>query len=247
MLNEVRAAFMLLTRLPVARLLPDGGPCDLSRCVWAFPLVGLTVNALGAAVFGVARYAGVPPLLAACWAFAAIVLATGALHEDGLADTADGFGGGATRERKLEIMRDSRIGSFGTLALTGAVAVRLAAMAAIGDPWCVAAALCAGGALGRAGIAVLLVMLRPARADGLGAALRDVPAGGATLAWTIAAAVALTVLSVGTALAAALLAFAAAFALARLARAQIGGFTGDVLGAAAVFSECVALTAMAAA
>ena len=246
MLNQLRAAFMLLTRLPVARLLPDGGPCDLASCVWAFPLVGLTVNALGAVAYGLARYVGVPPLLAACWALAAIVLTTGALHEDGLADTADGFGGGATPARKLEIMRDSRIGSFGSLALIGSVAVRLAAMATLAGSWRVAVALCAGGTLGRAAIAVLLVMHRPVRADGLGAAMRDAPAGGVTLAMALAAVVALLLLPLATALVATLLALAAAFALGRLARAQIGGYTGDVLGAGAVFSECVALTAIAA-
>jgi adenosylcobinamide-GDP ribazoletransferase len=198
-------------------------------------------------VYGLVRQAGVPPLLAACWALAAIVLATGALHEDGLADTADGFGGGATPARKLEIMRDSRIGSYGALALIGSVAVRVAAMAALGAPWRVAAALCAAGALGRAAIAVLLVMLRPAREDGLGAAMRDGPAVGAMVAIALAGTAALLLLPLATALAASLLAFTAAFALARLARAQIGGTTGDVLGAAAVLGECVALTAMAAA
>src|SRR5271168_821970 len=100
---------MLLTRLPVGR----SGGSDLARTVWAFPVVGLVVGLLGGLVYWALARLGVPAFLAASWAFVAILLVTGAFHEDGLADTVDGFGGGRTRERKLEIMRDSRIGAYG--------------------------------------------------------------------------------------------------------------------------------------
>ena len=104
---------MLLTRLPVGWLATSAEPARLADAVWAFPVVGAVVGAIGGAVFWVCARLGMPPAVAAVWTLASMLLVTGALHEDGLADTADGLGGGRTRERKLEIMRDSRIGTFG--------------------------------------------------------------------------------------------------------------------------------------
>ena len=98
---------MLLTRLPLFTT-PHVDP---AKCVWAYPIVGATVGAITAAAYAAAAWLGLSPMLASGWTLAVAVLLTGALHEDGLADVADGFGGGATAARKLEIMRDSRIGS----------------------------------------------------------------------------------------------------------------------------------------
>jgi cobalamin synthase len=104
---------------------------------------------------------------------AAMAMVTGALHEDGLADMFDGFGGGCSPERKLAIMRDSRIGGYGALALMIAVLMRVAALAAMGDPPRVMKAVCLAGLLGRGAILVVLLVLRPARAEGLGAAFAN--------------------------------------------------------------------------
>ncbi|MDO5703976.1 MAG: adenosylcobinamide-GDP ribazoletransferase, partial [Paracoccus sp. (in: a-proteobacteria)] len=109
--HQAVLAVAFLTRLPVARLLP-AHIIPLNSAAWAFPLAGAVVGGAGAAVLAVAVGAGFPVLLAALLALSAMILTTGGLHEDGLADLADAAGG-ATRERRLEIMRDSRIGSYG--------------------------------------------------------------------------------------------------------------------------------------
>src|ERR1019366_4569859 len=108
---------MLLTRLPVGWFSGTQAPAGIADAVWAFPIAGAVVGGIGGGVFWGCSALGLPPAVAAVWTLVATLLVTGALHEDGLADTADGFGGGRTREQKLEIMRDSRIGSFGALAV----------------------------------------------------------------------------------------------------------------------------------
>ncbi len=232
-------ALTLLTRLPVARF---GGSSDLARSVWAFPVVGLIVGMLGGLVYWGAFRLGMPPFLAGTWTVAAMLVQTGAFHEDGLADTADGFGGGRTRERKLEIMRDSRIGTYGGLALGLSLLIRIGAIAALGRPGLVFAALIVAGMMGRGGMIVTLLTLRPARPDGMAAGMSDIPRWSAMLGLALAGVAALIGLPIKSALAVAILCLATAFAIAKLAQAQIGGHSGDVLGAGEVIVECVALT-----
>lgn len=236
---------MLLTRLPVGWLLAGAGPPP-GRCVWAYPVIGGVVGGLGALVYAMGWRAGVGPALAAIWSLGAMAVVTGGLHEDGLADTADGFGGGRTRERKLDIMRDSRIGSYGVLALLLALSARAASLAVIEQPARVAAALIAAASLGRGGIGVLLLALRPARDDGLGVMLGDVDKVRAALGPVLAAALAFALLPAGLAAGAVGASLLIALALAALARRQIGGYTGDVLGACVVATECGVLTLLAA-
>ena len=238
---ELGAAVMLLTRVPAGRL---AGPdlVEPARTVWAFPLVGAAIGAAGGLAVALCVALGMPPLLAAVWAMAVMALLSGALHEDGLADIADGFGGGHTADRKLEIMRDSRIGSYGALALVLAVAIRIFALAALaGRP---IAGLIAAGALSRGSMAIPLLLLGPARPGGLGSLVTG--AGGRRWACLgLALVVVAIALPPGQALAASGAAMAAALAVAGLAWRQIGGFTGDVLGGCAVAAECAGLTAMA--
>ncbi|UFN49453.1 adenosylcobinamide-GDP ribazoletransferase [Roseomonas sp. OT10] len=244
--RDLGGALALLTRLPAHRLLPmPAEAAGFARGVWAYPLVGALAGAIGGGVWWAGRSLGLPPLPAACWALAALLLATGAFHEDGLADTADGFGGGRTRERKLEIMRDSRIGSYGALALALCLALRGTALATLSGP-AGCAALVASGALGRGAILGLLRLLPPARADGMAAALGR--PGGAVLAAGLGlAALPAALLLPWSAVAGAVLAApAATLALAALARRQIGGHTGDVLGAGSVVAECTVLSLLAA-
>src|SRR5579862_1616236 len=110
--DELIAALTFLTRLPTGRAAANAPLSRLADTSWAFPLVGLVIGAIGGIAYAIASALALPALAAALIAIAATALVTGGLHEDGLADTADGFGGGATRELKLEIMRDSRIGTF---------------------------------------------------------------------------------------------------------------------------------------
>ena len=231
---ELVSAATLLTRLPVGRLAATHAPPG--RCVWAYPLVGGLVGAVGAAVLWLGMRLGMPQAVAAPWALAATVLVTGGLHEDGLADTADGFGGGRTAERKLAIMRDSRIGSFGALAVGFSLAMRLVPLAITPRP---VLALLLAGVLGRGGILLPLLLLPSVRPDGLGASLAE--SGTAPILAGLALAAAAAVLGPGAGVAA----LAAGLALTALARRQVGGYTGDVLGAVEQVAECAALSTLA--
>jgi len=229
---------VLLTRLPVGRC---AGPVRWrGEGVWAYPVVGAVVGLIGGAAFWAAARLGLPPMLAAILAVAAQVVATGSLHEDGLADTADGLGGGADRERALAIMRDSRIGTFGVLALAMALGIRVGALAALPGPGAAALALIAAGMLGRGAVVGLLLALPPTRPDGLAASLGPVPLRPAAAGMALAALAAFLPHG-GTALAGAAI---AAAAMGWLAWRRIGGCTGDALGAAEQAAECAALAAL---
>lgn len=237
------AALMLLTRLPVARW-AGPTPVPLAGTLWAWPLVGAALGAATGAIMQAGLAMGLPPLLAAAWALAALLLATGALHEDGLADTADGIFGGRTPARRLEIMRDSRIGSYGALALGLSLLLRATAMAALArHP---IAAFAAAGALSRAAIFLPLLLTHPARNNGLAAALGTPPRATAFAGLALALLIALLLLPLRPALGSAAAAALCGWGLAALSRRAIGGHTGDILGASAVLAECAALTVLAA-
>ncbi|KAA2211797.1 adenosylcobinamide-GDP ribazoletransferase [Teichococcus oryzae] len=240
-LAEIGAAFGLLTRLPVGWLPVPEAANGYARAAWAWPLAGAALGALAGAVQAGLVAAGLPPSLAAPWAIAVLLLASGGLHEDGLADTADGFGGGGGRERKLAIMRDSRIGSFGTLALILCLGLRGTALALLAAPL---PAMAAAGALARLAMLPPLLFLPPARRDGLAAGLGRPGPVPAIAALAVATGLALLLLPVQVAWPALLAASGAAVALSWLAWRQIGGQTGDVLGATAMVAECAVLTAL---
>lgn len=227
---------MILTRLPVGRIADT--PPPLAKSVWAFPLVGAVVGLAMAIVFMLALTIGLPVLAAAFMALGMSVLTTGGLHEDGLADMADGFGGGATTARKLEIMRDSRIGSYGVIALIIVLGASASAIAS----GLSALAFVAIGAASRATMLLPMILLNPARDDGLG--------HGATVTLGPPVYVALALTGVALAAAGALIAgyvmLLIAVIIAILARRQIGGQTGDVLGATQKLTECAGLLTAAA-
>jgi adenosylcobinamide-GDP ribazoletransferase len=243
-IRQLAAAIGLLTRLPIWRLV-SAAPENFAASAWAWPIVGGLTGGLASLVFALCISIGLSPPLAACWTLAAQMLITGALHEDGLADTADGLFGGRTRERKLEIMRDSRIGSYGALALIVSSALRLAALIALATPGRVAVALIVAGCVARAAMLGLAAATKPARSDGMAAGLAYVPA--LSVAVGLASALVLSACLLGTRcvpawLAAALLAGAMRWWTLR----QIGGQTGDVLGALALVSEVLVLSVLTA-
>ena len=243
--DEFRLAAGFLTRLPLA----SGGteaPRPLAEASWAFPLVGLVVGLIGGFTYSLAAWLGVPALAAALLAVAATALATGALHEDGLADVADGFGGGADRAAKLAIMRDSRSGAFGVLALVLSVGLRAAALASLGDGGGVTAALVAAHALSRGLLPLVLRALEPARGDGLGASAGRPEAANAWAAAALGALIALFALDWWRGIVAIALAALAAGFIGHVARRQIGGYTGDVLGAIEQGGEIIVMLAAAA-
>ena len=243
--DEFLAALRFLTRLPAGTA--DGAAAPgLAAAAWAFPLVGVVIGILGGIVYAIADAFALPKMAAALLALVATMLATGALHEDGLADTADGFGGGHTREHKLEIMRDSRIGTYGVLALIVTVGLRLVALAAIATPWHGLGALVAAHTLARGLLPAALHLLPPARADGLGHGAGQPDVQMAAVAAIVAVVMAFIALGVGIALTAALAAVLVAIAIGILANRAIGGQTGDVLGAIEQGAETAALLAAAA-
>ena len=228
--RDLRVAAILLTRLPIRH---DGeiSTAALSRSVHAFPVVGIGVGLAGAAAFAIAGLIGLGPWLAALAAIGLTVLVTGALHEDGLADVADGFGGGADPAAKLAIMGDSRVGTYGVLALVLGVATRVTALAALAGPGAAAAALIAAHAVARGALPAVMARLIAVRPGGLAASAGTPPAGSVVAAAAIAAVVAIVALGPAAGLLALACAVAATWAIAGLARRQIGGYTGDVLGA----------------
>jgi adenosylcobinamide-GDP ribazoletransferase len=246
--RDFRTAAAFLTRLPVG---PSPVPEDsappgyLSRSMAMFPLVGAGVGLAAALALLGAHGLGLHPLACALIGIAVAAALTGALHEDGLADFCDGLGGGRTREDRLRIMRDSRIGTFGALAIVFSVGLRATILAGMPTAATAAAALVAAGALSRAVLPVIVHRLPPAREDGMAAEAGRPDLARVVTAVVIALTVGLLVLD-DRAVAAALLAAGGATAgIAMLARSCLGGHTGDVLGASQQAAEIAALAAAA--
>lgn len=238
-LADVGAALRFYSRIPV----PAGpaedafAPPDLKRIAYAVPLAGAVIGLAGAAILIGAHALGLPNLVAAILAILTCVLLTGALHEDGLADTADGFGGGASRLRRLEIMRDSRIGSYGACALVFSLLLRVALLDGLLalSPTRAALALIAAASLSRAAGMLLLEFLPPARADGASAAAGQPGADAAVRSALVGALLATLLIVPSTGVGATVMAIGlsvlALFAMTRLSNRLIGGQTGDVAGA----------------
>lgn len=231
-------ALAFLTRLPGGVHPADGD--SLGKAVPWFPFVGAVVGGLAGLVY-LALEAVVQPGIAALGAIGAAAMLTGAFHEDGLADTFDGFGG-TSPKRRLEIMRDSRIGTFGTLALvvaTGAKVVALAPLSGIDG----LAALVAAHVLGRAGALTAMTAGPEARTDGLAARAADLPRVAVNVA-VVAAMGGAVALGRPTAEAVpACLVISAVVVV--IARRQFGGTTGDVLGAVEQLGEIATLVIVA--
>jgi len=241
--TQFLTATAVLTRLPVGASGAEGG---VARSCWAFPLVGAGIGGICALALMLATLLGLGGGLAALLAVLAGIAVTGALHEDGLADTADGFGGGSDRDRKLAIMRDSRVGAYGVLALVLSIGLRAAALTSLGGALEGALALIAAHAVSRALVTPGMRLLEATRPDGLGATA-GTPGGAAVLtALAIGAVVALAALGPLRGAIAFVLSAMAVAATAALACRQIGGYTGDVLGAFQQIGEIVMLLAAAA-
>jgi len=239
--GDLLSAFALLTRLPLPNHRGTG-----AGSAWAWPLVGAVLGACGAALASGALWLGVTPGVTAALVLALGAMLTGGLHEDGLSDTADGLFGGWTRERRLEIMKDSRVGSYGVLALVLVTLARWSALTALlvyGGHW---AALVATGAISRAPMALVMALLPNARGSGLSHATGRPAPGVAVVALGLAAGLALAVLG-WSALGPLVVAAGIMVVLSVVALRKIGGQTGDILGALQQLVEAGCLTALAAA
>jgi adenosylcobinamide-GDP ribazoletransferase len=243
LVRDVRIGVSFATILPVGPSIGDG---EMTRASWSMPVAGLVVGLVGAAVYGIAHAMGLTPGSSAMLALASTIIVTGALHEDGLADTADGLGGGRTRERKLEIMRDSRIGTYGTCALVSSMILRWSAIAAIATPRSVIIALLVAHAASRAGVPTFMALVPPARPDGLSASAGQPDRQSAAIALGLGALVLALGFGPGRAILAAIVLGTIGLLLARLAIKQIGGQTGDILGAFEQLTETAVLLMAAA-
>ncbi|MFD0857650.1 adenosylcobinamide-GDP ribazoletransferase [Roseovarius aquimarinus] len=235
--GDIAAALALLSRIS----LPNA-PMRGAGAAWAYPVAGAVIGLIGGLAGMAALWGGLPSALAALSALAAQVIVTGAMHEDGLADTADGLWGGWTRAQRLEIMKDSHIGAYGVVALILSLSARWSAlwlMFQIDASWAMAAIVTAG-AVSRAAIPALMWALPHARGAGLshgtGRPNARIVGTGAALA------LALALLLVGwSAIPAALWAAALVFGASLLLRSKIGGQTGDTLGAVQQVTEIAVL------
>lgn len=242
---DLRAALVFLTAIPVTTF----GPAteqhfDFRHSARIFPIVGSLIGAAGGLAVILAMAFGMPTLVVAALALTVVVLATGALHEDGLADTADGFGGGSTAERKLSIMGDSRIGTFGAVALILSLLLRFAALAALvpAGGFRAAAALIAAEAASRGAMVRLWHDLPAARPGGMSDKAGP-PDERAMLVAMISSALIVFAAVIPTfglwaAIAGSGALIAAAYGFTRYSAYQIGGQTGDTLGAC---QQCTAV------
>jgi adenosylcobinamide-GDP ribazoletransferase len=251
-ITDIARATGFLSRIPVADRYFRDFDGSLSRAVRAFPVAGFLICLPPAAVFALALALGQQPLIAAFLALAAHTLITGALHEDGLADSADGLGGARDREKALLIMRDSRIGSYGAVALILSFGIRASALSAIGSlmlPGPAGFAYAALGALSRAALVWHWSQLPPARTDGVAVASGAPAAEQVPVSLALGGAIAGAILWYCGSLLLALLTLSAT-AVATVAftsriRTRLGGHTGDTIGATQQISEMAALATLA--
>jgi adenosylcobinamide-GDP ribazoletransferase len=246
LVTDLRVALAFYTRLPLPA--PAGADgAALARASWCAPLVGALIGVVAGFAFWVSTRLHLPQLVAATVAVATSMLLTGCLHEDGLADTADGFGGGTTRERILEIMRDGRIGAFGACALLVSFALRVAAIADVSDAGLafVAWALIGAHAAARGSLPLLMCVLPPARPDGLSAQAGAPPPARAFAAALIGFVILWIALGAKGAFIALAFMLAGIAVVAFVSHRKIGGQTGDVLGTVEQVGECVVLMTMA--
>lgn len=232
---------MLLTRVPVMWLLRADQPEPLNRCVWAFVPVGAVVGTFGGIVFCGCASVGFPPSVAAIITIAAQVVLCGGFHEDGLADFFDGLGG-RTQERRLEIMRDSRIGSFGVLSLVLGLGLKAATLANLPHLMDGFAALVVSGAGGRAAMTFVVLSLPPVRQDGLAHELHSLPVMPAGIMIAFAVLATMLLLPLPAAILITVCAGMVAMIMTHHLRRSLGGHTGDTLGATAALAEILILT-----
>lgn len=247
----VMRALGFLTRLPVPARFFEAGGDGLSDDAGAFALAGTLIALPGAVLVLIGAIAGAPPLVTATITVFATVVLTGALHEDGLADTADGFGGGAAPERRLEIMRDSAIGTYGVLAVVGSVLLQVTALAALADTGAMQAALAfiAAHTASRAAMVWHWSKTPPARSDGVAAGSGQ-PGTKAVKAVLVSAGIVLAlaaILATGLVVTvlAAIAVSAATAGFSRLSDRLIGGHTGDTIGANEQIARAVMLAGLA--
>jgi len=239
--RDLAVAGAFLTRLPFKPTAPVA-MADLGPAARAFPLIGLLIGAVGGGALWLGAQINLHPMACAIIGLAAAAWTSGALHEDGLADFADGLGA-RDRARRLEIMRDSRIGTFGVLALIFTVGLKATILAGFLGPGLSAVALLAAAAISRGAVPMLMHSLTAARSDGLGRDAGRPGSATAGIAMGISLLIAFVCFNWQPAVLALLMAACAVVMVGWLAHRRLGGYTGDVLGAAQQAAEVAVLMA----
>lgn len=243
-LGDIPAAIGLLSRLPV-RVDTDAAQTRGAHAAWAYPVAGLVVGVIAAIIGTLGLWFNLPSRVVAGLCIGCLVVITGALHEDGLADAADGLWGAWTVDRRLEIMKDSRIGAYGVIALVLGLGLRWMALAALIDVGALWPACVIAGVVSRTPMTALMALVPHARDTGLSRSVGTPPRTTAAVAAGIGALTA--VLFGGTIFLCLLLVIPlVAYAVALIAKAKINGQTGDILGACQQLSEIATLLCLCA-
>jgi len=242
--RDVLQGLGLLSRLPV-RVDPEAARERGAAASWAWPLAGALFGLIAAVAASLSLWLGLGAGIAAALVIAVQVICTGAMHEDGLADSADGLWGGYDRDRRLEIMKDSRIGTYGVLALVLAMILRWSALSALFATGHVWGALIGVAAISRAPMAAVMGWLPAARPSGLSQGVGQPSQDTVRFGFIAAGLVGFVFLGLTVVPVAAFVA-ATAFAAGRIAQDKIGGQTGDILGATQQLSEIAALAVLVA-
>jgi len=245
LLNDLLIALSLLTRLPLPLADWSNDQRPAARAAWAYPLAGVVVGGLAALVGVVAGSLGLGASIVAVLMLAVLSVVTGAMHEDGLADCADGFWGGWETARRLEIMKDSAIGTYGVLSLVVVFALKWGSVAALMDsadvlPWVILVPTI----LSRAAMVAVMELLPHARKDGLSATTGK--PGVASMMVALGIGVCAALFAPAGFVWLVLVAGLAAGAVSAIAMRKIGGQTGDVLGACQSVTEAALLVALCA-
>lgn len=250
-IDDVARSVAFLSRIRVPQRYFVGHDGRMSRTVRAFPVAGLLIALPAAALLAILHALGTSTLFSAFVALAVQTLVTGALHEDGLSDAADGLGGGKDRDSALSIMKDSRVGSYGVVALILSYGLRVSALASVLPlltPIGSAMVLLAVAAAGRTAMVWHWSALPPARKDGVAASVGGPDSDATRIAIVSGTAVSLLLLLPSTPLLAiasvALSICAAVFVFTDLVRDKIHGHTGDTIGATEQVAEIAALAAL---
>ncbi len=241
---DIPAAFGLLSRLPVP-LTADEVSENAARATWAYPLVGAVLGLIAGIIGSLIYWLGAPAGIAAIASLGSLAILTGGMHEDGLADCADGFGGGLDKDRRLEIMKDSRIGAFGAIALILFLLGRYTSLETLMDTHLIPA-LIAVGAASRLPMTLAMFAMPRARDEGLSASVGKPPETSLIIAIILTLVICFVFIG-WSGIFVLVWALIAASLMGLIAMRCIGGQTGDVLGAMQQWAELAALGAAVAA
>ena len=242
-LSDILIALSLLTRIPININHQEVGE-RVRQATWAYPLVGALIGAIAAVVANITNFFGLRSSICAILALMTMVIISGGMHEDGLSDAADGLWGGKDKASILKIMRDSRIGSFGAIALTLVIIGRYASINDLINIEALFWPLVAAGAISRVPMIGAMVFMQNARKDGLSVSVGKPPQLSLILAAGIGTSACL--ISAGIlGLLAVFCAFLGALPILYAAHKKLGGQTGDILGASQQIAELMALASLA--